>query len=80
MFLRLLGQQNKNTSASCAGGHACPAILEMESGDFAVIGKDITDDAREKLLPGSGCGPGERIVRVPRQTFVNVQSEIPTGI
>jgi hypothetical protein len=42
----------------------------MASGDFAVIGTDITDQARAKLLPGTGCGPGERVVRVPRQTMI----------
>jgi hypothetical protein len=41
----------------------------MESGDFAIIGKDITDAAKGKMLPGTGCGPEERVVVVPRQVL-----------
>lgn len=52
----------------------------MESGDYAVIGMDITEEAQSKLLPGSGCGPGERIVRVPRGILVRARAEIPASL
>jgi hypothetical protein len=80
MFLRRLGSENQKSSALCVGGSNCPDILEMESGDYAIIGKDITDEARGKLLAGSGCGPGERIVRVPRQTLVSARADIPATL
>jgi len=54
----------------CSGGSSCPDILELKSGDFAVIGVDITTQAVSSLPPGSGCGPDERIVRIPRRTLV----------
>ncbi len=40
-------------------GHSCPDILELQTGDFAVIGKDITEQAIGSLPSGSGCGMGE---------------------
>ena len=79
MFLRRIGPEAQKSSASCAGGSSCPDILELESGDFAIIGTDITEEAKGKLLPGSGCGPGERIVRVPRQTLVQARPHIPAN-
>jgi hypothetical protein len=80
MFLRRLGPEGQKSSALCAAGNSCPDILELESGDFAVIGTDITDEARGRLLAGSGCGPGERIVRVPRKTLVQARIDIPTSV
>ena len=80
MFLRILGKITSDSRALCSGGANCPAILEMESGDFAVIGTDITNEAREKLLVGSGCGPAERIVQIPRGTLVRARAEIPATI
>ena len=52
----------------------------MESGDFAVIGADITDEAEGKMLPGSGCGPGERVVRIPRKLLVLARADIPATL
>ena len=74
MFLRRLGP------AACTGGHSCPDILELESGDFAIIGTDITAQAVSQLPAGSGCGPEERVVRIPRQTLVRARPEIPTAL
>ena len=77
MFLRQLGRKHRSSPLPCAGCKSCPDVLELESGDFAVIGMDITDEAREKLPFGSGCGPGERIVRIPRQLLVQAREDIP---
>jgi hypothetical protein len=49
----------------------------MESGDFAIIGTDITDEAVSFLPPGSGCGPKERVVRIPRKTLILARQDIP---
>lgn len=73
MFLRRLG----SPGPLCAGGCSCPEILEMESGDFAVIGTDITHEASGCLLPGTGCGVGERIVRIPRTLLIAARPQIP---
>ena len=54
----------------------CPDIWELEDGDFAVIGPDITDVAGE-LPATAGCGPDERIVRLPRRILVDARRDIP---
>jgi len=78
MFIRRLGVATE--AARCSGGSKCPDILEMESGDFAIIGTDITQEAVGKLLPGSGCGPGERVVSIPRRTLVLARPDIPSTL
>ena len=55
----------------------CPEILELESGDFAVIGADITAESVGNLPAGTGCGPGERIVLIPRGKLVAARADIP---
>jgi hypothetical protein len=51
--------------------------LELDNGDFAVIGSDITADAAGKLPPSVSCGPDERIIRIPRRTLVLAKQDIP---
>jgi len=49
----------------------------METGDFAVIGKDITVQALSRLILGASCGPDERVVCIPRKTLVLARGDIP---
>ncbi|MDR3411946.1 MAG: hypothetical protein P4L87_13550 [Formivibrio sp.] len=76
-FLRRIGPDphanGRQTIALCN----CPDIFELTSGDFAIIGIDITDAARPKLPPTAGCGPDERIVFIPRNLLVEAKSDIP---
>lgn len=72
MFIRRFGPP-----PACSGGCSCPDILEPADGDFAVIGADITEIAADKLPAGSGCGPEERIVRIPRRLLVHARPELP---
>ena len=78
MILRRLGPPLD--AARCAGGHRCPDVFEMSTGDFAIIGTDITDSVTNSLPPGTGCGPSERIVRVPRSVLVLARPEIPSQV
>ena len=75
MFSRIIGPSNQRRL--CSGGHSCPEILELDSGDFAIIGTDITANVQGKYLPGTGCGPTERVVQIPRALLVNARSFIP---
>lgn len=75
MFVRRLGQSSG--PLSCASGRNCPDILELDGGDFAVIGADITALAIGRLPEGSGCGPDERVVRIPRALLVRARADIP---
>ena len=68
---------NGALTSSCQG---CPDILELEDGDFAIIGIDITAGAICQLPPTAGCGRDERIVRVPRNVLVNARRDIPKQV
>ena len=76
MFIRRLGQNGRR---QCPGGHYCPQILEMEDGDFAAVGPDITNEAIPAMLPGPGIGPKERVIRIPRQVLIAARAEIPAA-
>jgi len=79
MFTRRLGPDPHANGASTPSLRGCPDILETETGDFAVIGKDITGEAVGRLIAGASCGPDERIVWIPRKTLVLAKSDIPEG-
>jgi hypothetical protein len=76
MFLRRIGPDPHANGAQTPSLQGCPDIFELESGDFAVIGLDITEFAA-KLPPTAGCGPDERIVKIPRKTLVFAKRDIP---
>ena len=76
-FLRRISDDPHANGAKSSGCAGCPDIWELESGDFAVIGIDITDATASKLPPTAGCGPDERIIRLPRNLLVNAKRNIP---
>ena len=80
MFIRRIGPDPHANGAKTRSLAGCPDILETETGDFAVIGKDITDDAAGRLILGASCGPDERIVLIPRTTLVLAKADIPGGV
>lgn len=80
IFLRRLGPDPHAAGARSVGGSGCPDIFELDSGDFAVIGINITDGARAALPPTASCGPDESIVRVPRRTLVLARPDIPENL
>lgn len=75
-FIRRIGPDPHAHGAKSVGCHGCPDIWELEDGDFAVIGADITHAAAH-LPPSAGCGPDERMVRIPRRTLVLAKAAIP---
>jgi len=77
-FLRRLGSDPHAGGAKTPALQGCPDILELESGDFAVIGVDITASAIPNLPPTVGCGPDERVVLIPRKTLVLARGDIPS--
>jgi len=80
MFARRLGPDPHANGAQSVGCDGCPDIWELDNGDFAIIGIDITDAARMNLPPTAGCGPDERVVRLPRNLLVNAKRDIPDRI
>lgn len=76
IFVKRIGPDPHANGEQSAGCQGCPDIWELENGDFAIIGADITEAARD--LPASAsCGPDERMVRIPRKTLVLAKSAIP---
>lgn len=76
-FVKRIGPDPHENGAQTVGCRGCPDIWELEGGDFAVIGIDVTDKAIDKLPPTAGCGPDERIVFIPRNLLVKAKSSIP---
>jgi hypothetical protein len=79
-ILRRLGQDPHANGQRTACLNGCPDILELDSGDFAIIGRDITNEAIGILPPTVGCGSDERIVWIPRKTLVLAKPDIPTAL
>lgn len=75
-FLRRIGPDPHANGAQTIALENCPDIWELESGDFAVIGINITKLATH-LPPSAGCGPDERIVLIPRKLLIQAKRDIP---
>jgi hypothetical protein len=76
IFIKRIGPDPHANGARTYALQGCPDIWELDSGDFAVIGTDITA-AAGNLPPSAGCGPDERMVRIPRKTLVSAKADIP---
>lgn len=77
-FLRRIGPDPHANGQQTPALQNCPDIWELADGDFAIIGIDITDQAQTVMPPTAGCGPDERVVRVPRRILVDAKADIPT--
>jgi len=75
-FVKRIGPDPHANGALTPGCFGCPDIWELDNGDFAVIGEDITDLAG-RLPATANCGPDERMIRIPRKTLVLARSDIP---
>ena len=63
--------------AQTGGASGSPDVVELASGDFAVIGWDITEEIDLSDLPGVHCAPGERAVMIDRQVLLDSKNDIP---
>lgn len=55
----------------------CPDMWELEDGDYAIIGKDITSEALDSLPVSASVGVGEKVVRIPRALLASAKKNIP---
>lgn len=76
-ILRRLGPDPHAGGRKTIALSGCPDLFELRSGDFLVVGTDVTDTARQELPATASCGPDERIVRIPRRTLVLAKTDIP---
>lgn len=56
----------------------CPDIWELDNGDVAVIGRDLTHSLGAVLPAGVSIGPDERLVVIPRSMMVAAKPDIPS--
>ncbi|MCX5203736.1 hypothetical protein OG897_20040 [Streptomyces sp. NBC_00237] len=58
-------------------GQTCPDIFELNDGNFAVIGTDLTDTLDGALPSDAGRADYERIVVITRETLIRAKADIP---
>lgn len=73
---RRIGPDPHEGGRQSSSSSGCPDILELEGGDFAIIGQDITTAAIPALPPSAGCAPEERVIRVPRDVLLRAKGDI----
>jgi hypothetical protein len=56
---------------------SCPDIWELDNGDIAVIGRDMTMQYTERLPNGVSIVSGERLMVIPRNMIVAAKPDIP---
>lgn len=59
------------------GDGGCPDIWELDNGDIAVIGQDLTTAYRSRLPADAHVGEAERLVVIPRVTLLAAKADVP---
>jgi hypothetical protein len=59
------------------GNASCPDMWELDNGDVAIIGTNLTTAYAGRLPPGVSIDPGESLVVIPRGTAVSAKADIP---
>jgi hypothetical protein len=80
MPLRRIGPDPHAGGAQTPALAGCPDIFELENGDFAIVGRDVTSTVKGELPPGATCGPDERIISIPRKTLISAKRHIPENL
>ena len=75
-FRRRLGQSPQELG-NTTGGTSCPDLWELDNGDVAVIGTDLTSANKGRLPDGVGVAPWERLVVIPRSAIISAKADIP---
>ena len=55
----------------------CPEIWELDNGDFAFVGRDLTEAYAHRLPPGVRIGPDERLLVLPGNMVQAAKRDIP---
>lgn len=64
LFERRLGKSPLELGVT-SGDEDCPDIWQLDNGDIAVIGRDLTGHYRRHLPEGVTLSPDERLVVIP---------------
>jgi len=54
----------------------CPDIFETETGDFVIIGRDVTSIVESEIPADAIISKGERVVLIPRDLLVSAAENI----
>lgn len=76
-FKRRLGKSPRELG-NTTDSDDCPDIWELENGDVAVIGRDLTEPLGGQLPAGVSVGSDERLVVIPRNMLVAAKPDIPS--
>lgn len=77
MFKRRIGKDPHSNGKQTIACQGCPDIWELDDGNFAIIGIDITAEAKTHMPPTAGCGPDEQVVMIPRDLLTEAREKIP---
>jgi hypothetical protein len=75
-FSRRLGKSAEELDAT-GGRDGCPDIWELDNGDIAVIGRDLTASYQGRIPADARVAADERIVVIPRRTLLAAKPDIP---
>ena len=75
-FLRRIGRSPQDLDITKAGP-TCPDIWELDNGDVAIIGRDITDAYHDRLPGGVAIAGDERLVVIPRVMAIAAKKDWP---
>lgn len=75
-FKRRLGKSAHELGAT-GGNVSCPDIWELDNGDVAIIGTDLSTTYQGRLPEGVSVDPGESLVVIPHRTIVAAKTDIP---
>jgi hypothetical protein len=75
-FRRRLGKSAHELGTTTGTG-SCPDLWELDNGDVAVIGTDLTAEYQGRLPAGVSIDRGELLVVIPRSTIISAKADIP---
>lgn len=75
-FRRRLGK-SAHELGTTGGDASCPEIWELDNGDVAVIGTNLTADYAGRLPAGVTVDAHEGLVVIPRSTLISAKTDIP---
>ncbi|MFI0728043.1 hypothetical protein ACH4S9_03335 [Streptomyces sp. NPDC021225] len=76
LFAKRLGKSAAELGNS-GDDDKCPDIWQLDNGDIAVIGRDLTAVYASRLPTGVSIGPDERLVVIPGNMLSAAKVDIP---
>lgn len=76
LFVKRLGKSAAELGNS-QDEEKCPDIWQLDNGDIAVIGRDLTSHYGPRLPKGVSLGSDERLVVIPGNMLSAAKADIP---